>query len=271
MTDIEQMDVPDPAPVRPAAAWLRYDSRADGWTAGRRAAFLAHLADNGVVADAASAVGKSLASAYALRRRAGGYAFALGWEAALLLARRRVADELMASAIKGEQAVWVREEGRTVYTRFNSRIALALLDRVNPATALNEVLAVTQNFDWFLDLIDDAENAESFWHLFDLFLDQSDFAARNRVRASLQLSDESVDFDKRDADDPLPTEVKGMPRAVTCGQEHPLFPCRRGDLMHLPSLYHLNKTAETPILRAFGDGGVYGDPVGRPSDDTFGP
>jgi hypothetical protein len=30
---------------RPAAAFLRYELRADGWSAGRQAAFLAHLAD----------------------------------------------------------------------------------------------------------------------------------------------------------------------------------------------------------------------------------
>ena len=30
----------------PAAAYLRYESRADGWGPGRQAAFLAHLADN---------------------------------------------------------------------------------------------------------------------------------------------------------------------------------------------------------------------------------
>jgi hypothetical protein len=39
----------------PTAAYLRYQSRADGWSAGRQAAFLAHLADNGVVADASIA------------------------------------------------------------------------------------------------------------------------------------------------------------------------------------------------------------------------
>ena len=40
---------------RPAAAFLRYELRADGWSPGRQAAFLAHLADHGVVADAARA------------------------------------------------------------------------------------------------------------------------------------------------------------------------------------------------------------------------
>ncbi len=206
--DVDLTDHPDPAALRPAAMWLRYDSRADGWTPGRRAAFVTHLADHGVVAEAAAAVGKSLASAYALRRRAGGYGFNLGWEAALLLARRRVADELMAAAIKGETAIWTREEGKTTYTRFNPRTALALLDRVNPATALNEILAVAQHFDWFRDLID-AEG--DLWPLFDTCLDEGDFDARNRVRISLQLSDESADFEGADKQDRLPPEDEEVP------------------------------------------------------------
>jgi hypothetical protein len=215
-SDFELTDLPDSAPVRPAAMWLRYDSRADGWTAGRRAAFLTHLADNGVVAQAAAAVGKSLASAYALRRRAGGYAFNLGWEAALLLARRRVADELMTVAIQGEKAVWIREEGQTTYTRSNSRIALALLDRVNPATSLNEILAIAQYFDWFLELVD---GDDDIWPLFDTALSESDFDARSRVRISLQLSDESADCEGEPApvdqqttgDDQPSIEYKSMP------------------------------------------------------------
>jgi hypothetical protein len=104
----------------PAAAYLRYEARADGWSAGRQAAFLAHLADNGVVEDAARCVGKALSGGYALRRQARGYGFNLGWEAALLIARRVVADAVMAAAIKGETARWVREEGVTTYTRTRS-------------------------------------------------------------------------------------------------------------------------------------------------------
>jgi hypothetical protein len=206
--DVGLTDHPDPAPLRPAAMWLRFDSRADGWTAGRRAAFLTHLADNGVVSEAAAAVGKSLASAYALRRRAGGYSFNLGWEAALLLARRRVADELMAVAIKGETSVWTREEGKTTYTHFNARTALALLDRVNPATALNEILAVAQHFDWFRDLIDEGADV---WPLFDTALDPSDFDARNRVRISRQLSHDSADFDGAATHDCEPHEDEDLP------------------------------------------------------------
>jgi hypothetical protein len=98
----------DPDRLLPAAEYLRSDPRRNGWTAGRQAAFLAHLADNGVVADAARSVGMSLTGGYALRRKASGFAFNLGWEAALLIARRIVADQLMTAAIKGEEARWVR-------------------------------------------------------------------------------------------------------------------------------------------------------------------
>lgn len=97
----------------PAAAYLRYEGRADGWSPGRQAAFLSHLADNGVVEDAARSVGMSVGGGYALRRQARGYGFNLGWEAALIIARRVVADRLMTAAIKGEQARWVREDGVT--------------------------------------------------------------------------------------------------------------------------------------------------------------
>jgi hypothetical protein len=251
-TDFDLIDQPDPAPMRPAAMWLRYDSRADGWTRGRRAAFLQHLADNGVVSEAAAAVGKSLASAYALRRRSGGYAFSIGWEAALLIARRHVADRLMEVAIRGETAVWTREDSKTTYTRFNSRTGLALLDRVSPATSLSEVRTATNQFDWFCHIMD---TDGDFWPLFDTGLAHNDFEARERVRLCLQLSDESADYDggvdvyqaaseeEVEEEEELPIEYKSMPEGIRrpaldaglgypppMGSEKSLTPCRaRGD------------------------------------------
>ena len=181
----------------PAAAYLRYESRADGWSAGRQAAFLAHLADHGVVADAAKIVGMSLGGGYALRRQARGFAFGLGWEAALLLARRIVADRLMAAAIQGEEARWVREDGVTTYTRQNTRLSLALLDRVTPAATLPEVTAVMHRFDWFLELIDKAASAQQMWDLFfDDALTRDDAQARARVRGALLLCEESAVFEE---------------------------------------------------------------------------
>lgn len=185
----------------PAAAYLRYQSRADGWSAGRQAAFLAHLADNGVVADAARAVGMSVSGGYALRRTTAGYVFNLGWEAALIIARRIIADRLMTAAIKGEEARWVREEGITTYTRQNTKLSLTLLDRVNPARTLEEVMAVASRFDLFLQLVDDGVSAEEMWdYLFDDALPHSDIGARERVRAALLLTEESAGFGDGDAE-----------------------------------------------------------------------
>jgi hypothetical protein len=186
----------------PAAAYLRYEARADGWSAGRQAACLAHLADNGIAADAVRSVGMSAQGSYALRRQARGYAFNLGWEAALIIARRIVADDLMAAAIQGEQARWVREDGVTTYTRQNSKLALTLLDRVNPAVALPEVMAVAIRFDWFLQLIDEGATPQVLWdYFFDAALPHEQREARARVRAALHLSEESAGFDEEDDDD----------------------------------------------------------------------
>jgi hypothetical protein len=193
----------------PAAAYLRYEQRADGWSAGRQAAFLAHLANNGVVADAARCVGMSLAGGYALRRQARGYAFNLGWEAALIIARRIVADNLMTAAIRGEESRWVREDGVTTYVRQNTKLSLALLDRVNPAIALPEVLAVATRFDCFLEMIDEGLSAQELWaYFFNEVLPHEQPEARARVRAALQLSEESADLGEEDEEDEEDSDIE---------------------------------------------------------------
>jgi hypothetical protein len=202
----------------PAAAYLRYEQRADGWSAGRQAAFLSHLADNGVVADAARCVGKALSGGYELRRQARGYAFNLGWEAALIIARRVVADNVMTAAIKGEQSCWVREDGVTTFTRQNTKLSLTLLDRINPATALFEVLAVATRFDCFLQMIEDGLGPQELWdYFFDVALPHSDMEARARVRAALLLSEDSADFDGEEDDVDAPVEYKSIDGPVSCG------------------------------------------------------
>jgi hypothetical protein len=183
----------------PAAAYLRYDMRRDGWTAGRQAACLSHLADHGIAEDAVRSVGMSPGGAYAFRRRTRGYLFNLGWEAALLIARRIVADNLMTAAIRGERSVWLREEGKTTFTRNSAKLSLTLLDRVTEVESLDEVLAVVARFDWFLQLLDDGVSPEDMWSLFfDSALRHREVEARHRVRAGLLLSEESDDFDDED-------------------------------------------------------------------------
>ena len=69
--------------------------RHDGWTPERERIFCERLSECGIVADAARAAGMSAQSAYAHRNRAAGRAFHLAWEAALILSRRRLSDELL--------------------------------------------------------------------------------------------------------------------------------------------------------------------------------
>ena len=73
--------------------------REDGWTSPRRAAFLAALAETGIVTAACRKTGMSATSAYALRSR--DRRFADGWDAAGLIARARLADALADRAING--------------------------------------------------------------------------------------------------------------------------------------------------------------------------
>jgi hypothetical protein len=207
----------DPDIRLPAAAYLRYESRADGWSAGRQAAFLAHLADNGLVEDAARSVGMGVGGGYSLRRTARGYAFSLGWEAALIIARRVISDRLMTAAIKGEEARWVREDGVTTYTRQNTKLSLALLDRVNPALSQPEVIAVAVRFDCFLQMIDEGLNGAELWELFfDKALPPGDRESRERVRHSLLLSEDSAGFEEKDEP---PIEYKSMEGVVTDEEE----------------------------------------------------
>ena len=89
--------------------------RHDGWTPERKRLFHETLAGGGVVSDAARAAGMSAQSAYNLRHR--DPLFDAGWDAALLLARRRLADDLYARAVNGcvEQ---IHKDGVIVAERF---------------------------------------------------------------------------------------------------------------------------------------------------------
>lgn len=122
---------PTPTPADPAAL-PGPTQRADGWTPERRATFLEALAEGHTVEAACRHVGLSVASAYALRRRAGGEAFALGWRAACLLARDRLADILASRAIDGQIETYTRADGTEVTRhRYDNRLAMSLLTRLD--------------------------------------------------------------------------------------------------------------------------------------------
>lgn len=108
------------------------DPRADGWTADRIRTFLHVLADCGCVTEAARAAGVGVGSAYRLRNSAEGGAFHLAWEAALRLARRRLADMLKGRARSGRVDP-PRGEGRSIVKRFRFefRFSLATFTRLD--------------------------------------------------------------------------------------------------------------------------------------------
>jgi hypothetical protein len=131
--------------------------RRDGWTAEVRRTFLEQLAENGSVVDACLAAGRSASSAYALARR--DPLFEAGWNAALLFARPRLADELLSRAMNGvvEQ---VHKDGVVVMERHrhDNRLALAVLarmdERLDRAEEKSEPhLVVARHWDEYLDAI----------------------------------------------------------------------------------------------------------------------
>ncbi|HET6526672.1 hypothetical protein [Sphingopyxis sp.] len=146
------------------------------WTPKLQRAFLESLATTGSVKIASASVGMSPRATYDLKHKPQGAAFRLGWAAAVLIARGRLADELLDRAIWGhdEMTTVYREEDRSLYKRrrIESRLGLAMLARLDkmvetPAKAGEEMLAQIVAGDWpgFLALFDlDAENSDAEGH-----------------------------------------------------------------------------------------------------------
>ncbi|OYX37657.1 hypothetical protein [Sphingomonas sp. 32-62-10] len=145
-----------PAAPRPRA------ERADGWTPDRQRSFLTAVAEGHTVEAACRLVGLTHQSAYAFRRRAAGATFALGWQAATLLARDKIADVLLARALDGQVETITRPNGETISRhRYDNRLASAMLARLDRlADGLSNdgthhaARLVAQEFDAFLDLVD---------------------------------------------------------------------------------------------------------------------
>jgi hypothetical protein len=156
------MLIDHPAPsVTPPAATYGYH-----WSLPRQRAFLEYFAQSGSVSRAAAHVGVSPRAAYDLRHRRDGLLFAVGWGAAVLLARLRLADLLLERAIDGVEEVAVRtgtaEDGSAEIRRrkYDGRLGMALLSRLDRMASeaaeadLHEAAlhrAVAQDFESFLD------------------------------------------------------------------------------------------------------------------------
>lgn len=126
-----QSNEPNTAPSsnrQPAAP--AYLTRHDGWTGERMAAFCEALAETAIVADACDAAGMGISGAYAARRR--NPMFAAAWDAALGIARERLADTLLARSMEGNIEQIFRD-GVLVGARhvIDNRLGLAILRRLD--------------------------------------------------------------------------------------------------------------------------------------------
>ena len=128
----------DPGPLGPSPHLDTVESetrhhRRDGWTPVARAGFLETLARSGVVTDACKAVDLSSQAAYNLRNR--DRLFAAGWDAAVSMARPRLADELFHRAVNGTvDQIWKDGEVVGERHRHDNRLSMAVLNRLDART-----------------------------------------------------------------------------------------------------------------------------------------
>ena len=125
---------------------------APGWTAARKLQFLDHLAQKGNVRAACRRVGLSREAAYRLRRRH--EEFARGWAAAMVLAHDVGKAVLATCAIDGiEEQIWYRGELVGTRRRFDTRLLLAHLARLDAVAAKPEAQRDAGHFDELLAVI----------------------------------------------------------------------------------------------------------------------
>jgi hypothetical protein len=141
--------------------------RSDGWTPERVRTFLEALADCGSVTEAAAAAGMTPRGAYALRRRARARAFHMAWLGVMNAVRHRLADELMARAIKGNVDLVIRD-GVVVAERHrhDNALGLAMLKRLDQQQAMlrEEIFdarLISEELDEFIDIVCDGDGEEA--------------------------------------------------------------------------------------------------------------
>lgn len=152
-----------PAPSLPHDLPTPADAtRADGWTPARQRRFLETLAATGVIMLACESVRITQRSAYNLRIRHDGAAFRLGWDAAILIARDRLATDLLARALTGQEEVIRKDPDNHEIRRHrhDNRLAMSMLSRLDrmadaPAEGSDAALArvVAQDFTAYCDMI----------------------------------------------------------------------------------------------------------------------
>ncbi len=120
----------------------------------KQALFVATLAQWGNVRAAAQQVGVSRAHLYRMRRASA--LFRNLWDAALVLARPRVEEVLADRALNGvQETVFYHGEEVATRTRYDSRLLLAHLARLDRIAATSGVIATVRDFDAELERLID--------------------------------------------------------------------------------------------------------------------
>jgi hypothetical protein len=129
----------------------------NGWTVERQRAFCEALATCGIVERAAASVGMTRQGAYAFKLSTAGRAFALAWDAALLLARQGMIDDAYELAFEGS-VERIYRDGKLVQEKRkrDPKMLLATIERLGSKAALGTgpVVAVAQEFAAFLDAME---------------------------------------------------------------------------------------------------------------------
>ncbi len=114
-----------PAKLRP---------RYDGWTAEKQVRFIEALSETKCVDEACRRVGMSDTSAYELRRRACGAAFARAWDAALDFQIHALEQSVISRAIHGvPRPIFYKGEQIGEWRHYDERLSMFLLRSRRPA------------------------------------------------------------------------------------------------------------------------------------------
>jgi hypothetical protein len=133
--------------------------RCDGWTLTKQRRFCELLAECGDVETVSRAVGMTRQTAYRLRCRKAGRAFALAWDAAMLVASRVMIDDAVLMTFHGSIEKAVRVGNTITKHRRTPAMLFATAERLRHPRILGNPAALAAAADWerCLDLLEQGQ------------------------------------------------------------------------------------------------------------------
>jgi hypothetical protein len=133
--------------------------RCDGWTLVKQRRFCELLAECGEVETVSRAVGMTRQTAYRLRCRTAGQAFALAWDAAMLIASRVMIDDDVLMTFHGSVEKSVRVGNTITKHRRTPAMLFATAERLRSPRILGSPAVIAASEDWerCLDLLEQGQ------------------------------------------------------------------------------------------------------------------